>query len=52
MAVRRAGGLAVGVAVPVDRGQRRGTPASNAGGGGYGDSLVLSRTSTSTWAEW
>ena len=47
------GGGAVGIAVPVDVGERLPASAStNFAGGGSGDSLVLSRTATSTWGEW
>ena len=50
---RSRGGPPVGVAVPVDVGDRVGQRlAGSRPAGGSGASLVLSRTATSTWGEW
>ena len=47
------GRVAVGIAVPLDPAQLvAAAPRSRPAGGGSGDSLVLSRTSTSTCGEW
>jgi hypothetical protein len=45
-------GRAVGVAVPLDPETSAANASRHAAGGGVGDSLVLSRTRTSTWGEW
>ena len=42
----------IGIAVPFTRDSSAANASRNASGGGSGDSLVLRRTATSTWAEW
>jgi len=44
--------LPIRVAVEVDVREPLVSASSQAAGGGMGDSLVLSLTATSTWAEW